>query len=118
MPNFPEIISENLIKFYIQDFENRNCINSKSGDLQINNSDGKLPSKIEIKCFTSQGPTSFGPTEKWEEIYFLDAINIFENGIIKIYKCNLPNDSFVWQNLQFNKNETFLINVRKVKDLE
>lgn len=32
LPNFPEILSENLVKFYIQDFENRNCINSKCGD--------------------------------------------------------------------------------------
>jgi DNA (cytosine-5)-methyltransferase 1 len=100
-PNFPEIISENVVKFYIQDFENRNCINSKYGDLEVNNH------RIEVKCFASEGPTSFGSTERWKEIYFLDATNVLKDEIIKIYKCNLSNDSDIWKNLQFNKNETF-----------
>jgi Rho termination factor, N-terminal domain len=108
LPNFPEVLSENLVKFYIQSFENRECINSKNGgDLEAYNN------KIEVKCFTSSGPTSFGPKESWSELYFLDAVNIFSTEIVKIYKCNLSNDSSIWQNLKINKDETFEDKCRK-----
>ena len=43
MPNFPEIISENIIKYYIINNENRKCENANTGDLI---SDGN---KIEVK---------------------------------------------------------------------
>lgn len=101
MPNFPEGISENLVKFFIQDFEKRPCRNGSCGDLE---SDHK---RIEVKCFTSNGPTSFGPTETWHELYFVDARTIVEDGGVKIYKCAVANHSSIWQNLKMNKNETF-----------
>ncbi len=104
LPNFPESISENLVKEYILQIENRNCIKSLSGgDLQIIN-DKKL--KVEVKCFTSTGPTSFGPTESWDEIYFIDAIN-FINKEFKIYKINLANNSNKFQKIKINANETY-----------
>jgi hypothetical protein len=100
MPNFPEIISENIIKFYITNIENRQCINGNTGDL-ISNGD-----KIEVKCFSSKGPTSFGPTENWKELYLLDATN-FNNNEIIIYKCLLSNNSNEFSNIKLNKNETY-----------
>lgn len=104
-PNFPECISENIIKEYINIVEKRNCISSKtSGDLQVINGTNNI--KIEVKCFTSIGPTSFGPTEKWNEIYFLDGIN-FLNKQFTIYKLNLSNDSIKFKSIKINSNKTY-----------
>jgi hypothetical protein len=104
LPNFPEIISENLVKIYINKFENRFCKNADTGDLIVDDK-----KKIEIKCFSSQGPTTFGPNENWDEIYFLDCLTLLENNRIKIYKCTLSNSDPTWFNIKFNnkKNQTF-----------
>lgn len=100
--NFPESLSELIIKIFINKIENRNCLKAKIGDLICNEE------KIEVKCFTSNGPISFGPKENWNQIYFLDAINIFNiNNNIKIYKCNLTNKDQLWLDIKINKNETF-----------
>ena len=103
-PNFPECISENIIKEYINIIEKRNCICSlTSGDLQVNE---KKNIKIEVKCFTSSGPTSFGPTENWDEIYFLDAFNFMEKKF-KIYKLNLSNMSDEFCSIKINSDKTY-----------
>lgn len=104
-PNFPESISENIIKEYINIIEKRNCIGSTTcGDLQV--MIGSNIIKIEVKCFTSIGPTSFGPTEKWDEIYFIDGIN-FINKQFKIYKLNLSNDSTKFKSIKINSDKTY-----------
>ena len=102
MPNFQEGLSENIIRLFIKNYENINCECSKTGDLIKQNN-----IKVEVKCFSSIGPTSFGPTEKWDEIYFLDATE-FNKNFFKIFKCELSNNSITWNNIQINKNQTFL----------
>ena len=105
LPNFPEGISENIIKEYIKNIEQRNCISSQTGgDLEVINN--KQNVKVEVKCFASKGPTSFGPTEKWNELYFLDATNFLINEY-KIYKINLSNNSEIFYNIKVNKNKTY-----------
>jgi hypothetical protein len=105
LPNFPEGISENIIKEYINKIEKKKCINSQTGgDLEVYEND--QIKKIEVKCFTSNGPTSFGPSEKWNEIYFLDASN-FLNKKFKIYKISLSNDSDVFSNIKINSSKTY-----------
>lgn len=104
-PNFPECISENIIREYINIVEKRNCLCSlTSGDLQVNNKE--ITIKIEVKCFTSTGPTSFGPTENWDEIYFIDAFNFMEKKF-KIYKLNLSNMSKEFKLIKINSNKTY-----------
>jgi hypothetical protein len=103
-PNFPENISENIIKEYINIVENRKCMNSRFGDLEVINGDKVL--KIECKCVSSLGPISFGPTEKWNELYILDATD-FINKKFKIYKINLSNTCNEFKNIKLNKKETF-----------
>lgn len=93
-PNFPECISEYLIYTIEEGIERI----TKTGDLIKNNK------KIEVKCFSSKGPISFGPSESWDVIYFIDAIN---HPHITVYKCNLKNTDIAWQNIRINKNETF-----------
>lgn len=102
-PNFPEDISENIVRFIIEKLEKINVSwNTTSGDLMIINT----KEKIEVKCFSSTGPTSFGPTEKWDYLYFLDAID-FINMNFKCYKISLSNDNDIWKNIKINKKETF-----------
>jgi hypothetical protein len=104
-PNFPEGISENIIKEYIIKKEKRNCRKTQTGgDLEI--MENKYVNKIEVKCFTSDGPTSFGPTENWDEIYFLDAKRFLNKEFI-IYKINLSNNSETFSNIKINASKTY-----------
>ena len=67
-PNFPDAVSENMVRYMIYDHYKIIMPKKAScGDISY----GSL--KIEAKCFSSDGPISFGPTEKWDRIYFLDA---------------------------------------------
>lgn len=105
LPNFPEGISENIIREYISKVEKRECRKSQTGgDLEIY--ENKKSNKIEVKCFTSDGPTSFGPTEKWTQLYFLDGKD-FLNKNFKIYKINLANDSEIFNNIKINAEKTY-----------
>jgi len=61
MDNFPSHISENIVKFAL--FKKYNIMpnwDTKTGDLDLFNL------KIEVKGFSSTGPSSFGPTEEWD----------------------------------------------------
>tara|TARA_Y100000356_G_scaffold107674_1_gene93825 strand:+ start:573 stop:1172 length:600 start_codon:yes stop_codon:yes gene_type:complete len=62
--------------------------------------------KLEFKFFTSNGPCSFGPKEKWDTIYFLDGLN-YQDYKFKLYEIPLSNVSEEWKNLKVNKTETF-----------
>jgi len=100
-PNFPSEVSENLVKFVL--FHKSKMMPSwdvKGVDLQC----GDI--RIEVKAFSSDGPTSFGPHKKWDRIYFLDATR-FHESFFKVYECKLKNTSQTWQELKMNNNETF-----------
>jgi hypothetical protein len=45
----------------------------------------------EIKFFSSSGPCSFGPTEKWDIIYFLDGLD-YKQFNFKLYKTETFRD--------------------------
>lgn len=95
--NFPSHISENIVKFAI--FKKYNIMPSwdtKCGDLTL------LNKKIEIKGFTSKGPSSFGPQEKWHWIYFIDGFKCKQKYFI-IYEIKLSNTSDTWRNIKFTK---------------
>lgn len=108
LPNMPEDISENIVKVIIQ-----NKINIPSRWTKSNSSDKKVPGDLfspvegtqEVKCFTSDGPLSFGPNEKWNCIYFLDARN-WLNDIFIVWRVELSNTSADWQSLKVNKTQT------------
>jgi hypothetical protein len=87
--NFPSHISENLVKFALNNIKYINSDekvtwNTSVGDLEYKNK------RIEVKGFISDGPSSFGPTEKWDTIYFVDAKKIRDKKII-IYEVLLSN---------------------------
>jgi hypothetical protein len=102
LPNFPEDISENIAKHLICTLENLICAREKKGG-DLRTPDNK---RIEVKCFSSCGPTSFGPNEKWDMIYFLDATD-YDKGNFKLYRIALSNTSEAFQQMPINKKETF-----------
>jgi hypothetical protein len=103
LPNFPEDISENIVKHLINIYEGVSCKREKTkGDLITTDSN----EQIEVKCFTSDGPSSFGPNECWSMLYFLDAKGFF-NGKFKLYKVNLSNTSNEFKGIPMNKTQTY-----------
>jgi hypothetical protein len=113
LPNMPEYISENIAKFLIRNkLNDKTCVwskgsnNKRSGDLYSDKE------KIqEVKAFTSTGPISFGPTEKWNVLYFLDMTKWLDDKII-LYQVNLSNDSTEWKNIKINSKETFEVQAK------
>lgn len=103
--NFPSEISENIVKFAM--FNKYGVMpnwNTRTGDLIIDKFG--INKCIEIKAFSSTGPSSFGPTEKWDWIYFVDARNVANNKFV-VYELKLSNKSVQWQNLKINRSETY-----------
>jgi hypothetical protein len=99
--NFPSEISENLVRIILKDKYNKlTSWNIKKGDLTNNKE------KLEVKCFSSNGPSSFGPTEIWDTLYFVNAINYKEKKF-KVYEINLSNKNNIWKNLKINNKQTF-----------
>ena len=102
-PNFPEHISENIIKFGIHNKlgDKTSTWNCKEGDLL-----SKKEGKQECKAFTSKGPISFTPSSKWDCIYFLDACEWLNDQYV-LYRVSLTIDSEEWKSIKVNKLETF-----------
>ena len=91
-PNFPEDISENIVKYFLD------CEKITPGDLY-----SPLLGKIEVKCFSSKGPISFGPKETWDTLIVLDAISFLEDKY-KLHIIRINSRDF---NIKVNKNETY-----------
>jgi hypothetical protein len=98
--NFPSEISENIVKF---------CIAYKYGimcDWNIDVGDLRLRDlQIEVKGFISDGPSSFGPKENWDYIYFVDCKD-FTNKHFTVYEIQLSIDNHIWKSICVNKKET------------
>ena len=103
--NFPSDISENITKLAIfAKYSIMSCWDTDKGDIIINKKD--IFKQIEVKGFMSKGPTSFGPTEKWDWIYFVDGLDV-RNKNFKIYEIKLSNTSETWRSIKINKEETY-----------
>lgn len=98
--NFPSEISENLVKFCkVKQIGIMGTWDTKSGDLVLMNK------KIEIKGFSSTGPSSFGPIESWDWIYFVDCVDHL-NKNFKIYEIKMSNNNNSWKNIKVNSTQT------------
>lgn len=80
------------------------CWDTDKGDIVINKL--SLFKQIEIKGFMSDGPSSFGPSEKWDLLYFVDARDTL-NFNFKVYEIKLSNKNEIFRNIKINKNETY-----------
>ena len=102
--NFPSDISENLVKFaFRKKYKIMPTWYTVSGDLTL------LKKRIEVKCSSdlfNGGPSSFGPKEIWDYIYFVDCCNISKLEVV-IYEIKLSNSSVKWKNLMINKKESY-----------
>lgn len=99
--NFPSEISENIVKFiFFRKYNIMPSWNTKTGDLECMNL------ILEVKAFSSTGPTTFGPKEKWNFIYFLDATR-FQESIFTVFECKIKNTNPIWQQLKVNKHQTY-----------
>jgi len=110
--NTPEDITENIAKYIIRNYENeKSCVWCKgvdkkhglSGDLFSNKYNKECA--IEVKSFTSNGPTQFGPNKKFSVLYFLDLRNWLNDKII-LWKANLTDTSLEFKNIKINKTQT------------
>ena len=108
--NFPSEISENIVKFALnKKYKIMPCWDTDSGDLDFVNK------RLEIKGFSSTGPSSFGPTESWDYIYFLDALE-FKEKKFKLYEIKLSNNSEKWRNLVISGRRFDTTNIPAVPD--
>lgn len=102
LPVFPEDISENIVKFILHKQGREDVTwDTTRGDLQ--DGQGK---QLEVKCFTSSGPSSFGPTEVWDEIYFLDAREWLKEHFV-CWKVDLKNTDEAWCQFKVSKTQSF-----------
>lgn len=100
--NLSEHFTENTLKWYLRK-EDKDVVccrltSKKGGDL-------RSPTKgmIQCKTFTSVGPISFGPKEKWNVLYFLDMTDLFTDNRVRIWHLPLASNSETWLNIQINK---------------
>ena len=102
-PSIPEDISENIVKFIIQ-----NKVGDKTSNWNCGRGDlfSKKEGKQECKCFTSDGPPSFTPSSEWDVIYFLDARGWLQDKFV-LHRVNLKRTSEQWKNIKVNKSQTF-----------
>jgi hypothetical protein len=106
--NPPEDITENIVKNIIINYDNDpSCKWSKSigqkGDLCSDKY--KDDYQIEVKAFTSNGPSQFGPTKKFGVLYFLDMRKWLNDELI-LWRVNLNNESPEMKQIKMNKNQT------------
>ena len=106
--NPPEDITENIVKVIIRNYEGDiSCKWAKAiglnGDLYSDKYTIDAP--IEVKAFTSDGPSSFGPKKKFGVIYFLDMRHWIENKLT-LWKVDVNNESTEWKQMKMNKTQT------------
>ena len=98
-PNFPSELSEQFVYLLLNKKQGLDCKWDKKtpGDIDIIDDDDKIK-KDEVKCFSSDGPITFGPAEPWNILHLVDATEVI-TGNIKIYEVQMSNISDDWKNL-------------------
>jgi len=100
-PNIPEGLSESIACHILSSYYSSPFRKGETGDLVDSNG-----LKYEVKCFSSAGPTSFGPTEDWHSLVFVDLTK-YKEGIVSVYEFPYNNNSYEMRNLPVNRKETF-----------
>jgi len=105
-PNPPEDITENTTKFILRNkYGDMTCVWAKSvgrsGDLYSDREGIQ-----EVKAFSSEAPSSFGPDKIFKAIYFLDMRGWLQDKII-LWRISVTNESREWKGLRMNNTETY-----------
>ncbi len=101
--NFPDALSESIFCLEMNCGKLISTKNSTGYSTSFDCYDYHREIRIQVKCSSSKGPTSFGPRSEYDEIYFIDFFNDNKiDGSYKIYKLeNLDID-----NIKVNKNQS------------
>lgn len=100
--NFPSEVSEHLVMWALNELKLYDAPvvwNKLLPDLPGDLSSGKK--MLEVKAY-NRGPTTYGPTEKWDEIWFLNTSN-FIIDTYELHRIKLSNESHEWSNVVFGK---------------
>ena len=81
------------------------CLDTAKGDLKLNDKQLEIKGSLDLQ---SGGPSSFGPTEEWHRIYFVDCKDHY-NLQFKLYEIKLSNTSNIWKKIKVNKKDTYEI---------
>jgi len=94
-------LSESMVKFSIQSAGDKTCRKANKGDLFSD-----VEGQQEVKSITAiDSPTSFGPNQHWNVIYFLDASE-WKNNNFTIWRVPIPNTHEFWKTLPVSKKQT------------
>ena len=105
-PNFPENISENIVILHFNKHFESNLRKLDSGDVGTFNEVKNQVERVEVKCFTSDGPISFGPKEAWDHLVLVDGTRYAERYFV-FYYVPFSNTSDIIQSIRINKTQTF-----------
>ncbi len=111
--NTPEDITENIVKFVIRNYlHDPSCVWCKGVDKQYglvgDLYSSQYPDKraqIEVKSFTSIGPSQFGPDKKFSVLYFLDLKEWLHDRIV-VWRVNLDYTTDIFKNIKVSKKQT------------
>ena len=106
--NFPSIVSEHMASRVLMNqwrLTDKEIFRPEYGDLAVKISPN-ITKRIEVKCFSSNGPITFGPDEPWNYLVLIDARKCMQNEFL-VYLVNYANDSRTIKNLKVNKTQTF-----------
>jgi hypothetical protein len=102
LPNPPEDITENIVKFLIRrELGDPTCVWCKGVDGKTGDLFSQQGGLYEVKAFTSDGPCSFGPKKKFDCLFFLDMRRWLENHFV-LWRFHLSNASPLFQNIPIN----------------
>lgn len=101
--NFPDALSESIFCLEMDCGKLISSKNSNGYSTSFDCYDYKRDKRIQVKCSSSKGPTSFGPRSQYDEIYFIDFFADYKlDGSYKIYL--LENSDI--DNIKVNKKHT------------
>lgn len=113
-PNLSEYISENIVQKIIMNTK------TKHGYYKCKKSNGRgdlirynytIEEIVEVKASISNGPSSFGPLEKWHILYWLDMKK--DKDYFYVHKFKIPSTSPIYLNYHVNKNETIADQIKQ-----
>jgi len=62
--------------------------------------------QLEVKAFISDGPSTFGPTEPWDKLYFVDCRNYLKKEFC-VWEIDCKNTDKEWIDMPVSRAETF-----------
>jgi len=104
LPNPPEDITENIVKFLIRrQMGDKTCVWCKGVDDQTGDLFSSQGGVYEVKSFTSDGPCSFGPKKKFDCLFFLDMRQWLDNHFI-LWRFHLSHASCLFKTIPIHRN--------------